>query len=146
MGGLAGPRWWTTGLDVAATEQVQAVVRRFLAAVEARDPDGVAATVAPEATYQNVPHDPAVGRDAIRALFARILLAAEEVRWEVLTEAWTDRRAHLERVDRFRIGGAWYEIECHGIWEVDPDRGLVTAVRDYLDLGVWHRRLGDALG
>jgi limonene-1,2-epoxide hydrolase len=125
---------------------VQAVVGRFLAAVEARDPDAVAACCAQDATYRNVPHPPAVGRDAIRALFARILDASSDVRWYLVSAAWSERCGHLERIDRFRIGGIWHEIECHGVWEVDPEAGLVTSVRDYLDLGVWHERLGDALG
>lgn len=124
----------------------QAVVRRFLIAVEARDADAVAACFTPDATYRNVPHAPAEGREAIRALFARILDAAEEVAWEVLTTAWDGARGHLERVDSFRIAGTWYAIECHGVWEVDTAGGLITAVRDYVDLGVWRERLGDALG
>lgn len=125
---------------------VRAVVQRFLDAVEARDPDAVAACVTSDATYRNVPHEPAVGREAIHALFARILFASEEVRWDIVSQASTGRRAHLERVDRFRIAGTWYAIECHGVWEIDPATGLVSSVRDYLDLGVWHRRLGEALG
>lgn len=124
----------------------EAALRHFLAAVHGRDAAGVAATVATDATYQNVPHPAAVGRAAIQQLFARILDVSDEVRWEVRSAAWTETAGHLERVDRFLIDGGWYAIECHGIWEVDPTNGLVVSVRDYLDLGVWHQRLGSALG
>ncbi len=125
--------------------RVQEVVRGFLAAVEARDAAAAAGWCSPDATYRNVPHEPEVGREAIRALLARILDHSQHVRWEIVTEAWTDRRAHLERVDRFTIDGREYAIECHGVWEVDVDAGLVTAVRDYVDIGVWRGRIGDVL-
>lgn len=48
-------------------------------------------------------------------------------------------------MDRFRIDGREYAIECNGVVEVDVDRELLTAFRDYVDLGVWRGRLGAAL-
>lgn len=116
------------------------VVDRFLAAVEARDHDAVAECFAADAVYRNVPHEPYEGREAIRTLFEAALGRCEKVRWDIVTDAQTDERVWLERVDRFWVDGVEYAIECNGVWEVDTDAGVITAVRDYLDYGVWLER------
>ncbi|MBW0115063.1 nuclear transport factor 2 family protein [Pseudonocardia sp. KRD-169] len=125
---------------------VERVVRRFLDAVESRDPDAVAACFAPDATYANVPHPPVVGPAGVRGLFAPILGRAEHVHWEIVTACVAGHRGWLERVDRFRIDGREYAVECNGVVEVDGVRALITDFRDYTDLGVWRARLGDVLG
>jgi limonene-1,2-epoxide hydrolase len=122
------------------------VVTRFLAAVGARDADAAAACFAPDATYANMPHRPVVGPVGVRRLLAPILDRAEHVEWEIVTASFSPARAWLERVDRFVIDGHEYAIECNGVVEVDPASGLITAFRDYVDLGVWRARLGDVLG
>ena len=121
------------------------VVERFLAAVGAGDPDGAAACFAPDATYANMPHPPVVGPAGVKALLTPILDRAEYVEWEIVTASFTETRAWLERVDRFRIDGREYAIECNGVVEVDVEAGLITAFRDYVDLQVWRERLGDVL-
>jgi limonene-1,2-epoxide hydrolase len=122
------------------------VVERFLAAVGAGDPDAAAACFAPDATYANMPHPPVVGPAGVRGLLAPILDRAEYVEWEIVTASYAETRAWLERVDRFRIDGREYAIECNGVVEIDPASGLITAFRDYVDLGLWRARLGDVLG
>ncbi|MFC7659781.1 nuclear transport factor 2 family protein [Pseudonocardia benzenivorans] len=93
-----------------------------------------------------MPHPPVVGPEGVRGLLAPILDRAEYVEWEIVTASFAETRAWLERVDRFRIDGREYAIECNGVVEIDPDSGLITAFRDYVDLGLWRSRLGDALG
>ncbi|MGD9991426.1 nuclear transport factor 2 family protein [Pseudonocardia sp.] len=122
------------------------VVERFLAAVGAGDPDAAAACFAPDATYANMPHPPVVGPAGVRGMLAPILDRAEYVEWEIVTASYAETRAWLERVDRFRIDGREYAIECNGVVEIDPASGLITAFRDYVDLGLWRARLGDVLG
>lgn len=129
----------------ARIADARGVVARFLAAVEDRDPDAAAACFAPHATYANVPHPPVVGPDGVRGLLAPILGRSESVRWEIVSSAYTERRAWLERVDRFVIDGREYAVACNGVAEVDPASGLLTAFRDYVDLGEWRARLGDVL-
>lgn len=119
---------------------------RFLAAVGAGDADAAAACFSPDATYANMPHPPVTGPAGVKALLAPILDRAEYVEWEIVTASYGETRAWLERVDRFRIDGREYAIECNGVVEVDPASGLITAFRDYVDLGVWRARLGDVLG
>ncbi|MEU7815823.1 limonene-1,2-epoxide hydrolase family protein [Pseudonocardia sp. NPDC049154] len=124
----------------------RAVVERFLAAVGAGDAEAAAACFAPDATYANMPHPPVRGPEGVRRLLAPILDRSEYVEWEIVTASYAEHRAWLERVDRFRIDGREYAIECNGVVEVDPATGLITAFRDYVDLQVWRERLGDVLG
>lgn len=121
------------------------VVSRFLAAVEARDPDAAGACFTADGTWANVPHPPVVGPDGVRGMLAPILERSQWVRWDVVTEAHAPGRSWLERVDRFGIDGEEYAVACHGVVEVDPERDLITEVRDYVDLGEWRARLGAVL-
>lgn len=121
------------------------VVDEFLSAVASRDALAVGARFTSEATYRNMPHPPAVGPAGVAALFAPILSRAEEVRWDVVSRCEDGDRAWVERVDRFWIDGHEYAIECNGVYELDLDRGLIRAARDYVDLGTWRERLGDVL-
>jgi limonene-1,2-epoxide hydrolase len=129
----------------AAAGGARAAVRRFLHAVESGDLDAVAGCFTDRARYANVPHPPAVGPDAIRAMFAPILRRAERIRWDVVSSAYDGDRAWLERVDRFWINGREYAIECNGVYTVDHGSGLLAEVRDYVDLATWQQRLGDVL-
>ena len=99
----------------------------------------------PDATYQNVPYPPAEGHAAIAAMFERILLRSERVEWQVRTAAYAPGRAHVERLDCFWIDGTMYAVPCHCVAEIDESAGVITAFRDYVDLGRWRETLGDAL-
>lgn len=124
---------------------VPPVLTRFLAAVEDRDASAAAACFAEGATYANVPHPPVVGPAGVRGLLAPILERSTWVRWDVVTAAYAPERCFLERVDRFGIDGREYAVACTAVVEIDPVADLVTAFRDYVDLGEWRARLGDAL-
>ena len=113
----------------------------FLAAVESRDPVAVAACFTEEASYRNVPHEPAIGRSGIEQLFRPILSRSERVVWDIVSSAYSADTAWLERVDRFWIDGVEYRIECNGVARVDLPTGLLAEFRDYVDLGVWRQRL-----
>lgn len=118
---------------------------RFLDAVASRDLDTVVACFTPGARYANVPHRPAVGRQAIRAMLEPLLLRSSGVRWEVLTEAVVGDSVIAERVDRFVVDGVEHAAPCCGVFVVDPDTGLLDEVRDYVDLGPWRASIADVL-
>src|SRR5687768_3441249 len=122
-------------------EPVRTAVRRFLTSVESRDPAAVAACFTADASYRNVPHEPAIGAAAIEELFRPILTRSERVVWDIVSAAYSPDTAWLERVDRFWIDGVEYRIECNGVARVDVGTGLLTEFRDYVDLGVWRQRL-----
>ncbi len=121
------------------------IVRQFLTAVQTCDLDGVEGCFAVTARYANVPHEPAVGRAAIRALLEPILKRSSAVRWEIVSECYLERRAFLERVDHFVIDGVDYAVACNGVFELDPEEGVITEVRDYVDLGPWRATIAPVL-
>lgn len=119
------------------------VVRALLRAVAARDPDAVLRCFSPAATWQNVPHPAVTGHDGIRAMLSPILARSSRVQWDVVTEAYRDDRAWLERVDRFWIDGIEYAARCNGVLEFDASSGVITEFRDYVDLGEWRARIAE---
>jgi limonene-1,2-epoxide hydrolase len=128
-----------------ADQDARAIVRGLLDAVESRDLERVAACLAQDATWQNVPHPVTSGRDEVVGMLARIVTLCERVEWEVVSEAYEGDRAWLERVDRFWIDGECHSVCCNGVVTVDLDRGLVRSFRDYVDLGEWRERIAPVL-
>lgn len=123
----------------------RATIRRFLDAVEARDALGAAAMFAADASYQNVPYPPVIGPEGVATMLADILAASTVVHWQIVSEAYAPGRGHLERVDRFVIDGVEHAVRCHGVFEVDEALGLITGLRDYVDLGPWRSQIAPAL-
>jgi limonene-1,2-epoxide hydrolase len=122
------------------------VLRAFLDTVAGNDADKIAACFAEDAVYLNVQTPPIVGRAAIREMFAKVGARASAVRWDVVSESYSDTTGWLERVDHFWIGDRQVSIECNGVFVVDPASGLITEVRDYLDFTTYRERLTAASG
>lgn len=122
------------------------VLRGFLDTVAGNDADKIAACFAEDAVYTNVQQPPLVGRDAIREMFAKVAARASSVRWDVVSEGYSDTTGWLERVDHFWIGDRQVSIECNGVFVVDPDSGLISEVRDYVDFATYRERLAAASG
>lgn len=122
-------------------EQTRQIIEHMLAAIESRDLRRVASAFSVDATWQNVPHPEAIGRDLVLQMLAGILTWSDEVSWDLVSSSYGDGIAWVERVDRFRIDGDEHSVPCNGVIRVDVDQGVVTAVRDYVDLGEWRRRI-----
>lgn len=131
---------------MTVASDVRSTVHRLLAAVESRDLETVGCCLTTDASWSNVPHPAAVGRAAVCAMLAVVVGRAEQVRWDVVSAAYDADRAHLERLDRFWIGGRELVSPCHGVFRVDLERGQVCEVRDYVDLGPWRAALSEAQG
>lgn len=116
-------------------------VTAFLAALERRDLDAVLDCFTPDASYAYaMPHPAVVGRDAISAMFGKLLTEADAVRWDVVASTVDGDRVWTERVDRFTFGGRDVAIECMGLFELAE--GRIAAVRDYVDMATWQERKG----
>ena len=120
---------------------MNAAVTRLLAAIGSRDLRRIGDALTPGATWQNVPHEPAVGRDAVLSLLGGIVCWSDEVRWDVVSSATDGDVTWCERVDRFVIDGEEHAVRCNGVFRVDPVSGKVAEVRDYVDLGEWRARI-----
>ena len=113
----------------------------FLAALERRDLDGVLDQFTADATYAYAMPLPAlVGRDAIGAMFGKLLVDAEAVRWDIVGYSVDGDRVWTERIDRFTFAGRDVAIECMGVFELAD--GRIRAVRDYVDMETWRERKG----
>ncbi|MDH4278644.1 MAG: nuclear transport factor 2 family protein [Acidimicrobiia bacterium] len=121
------------------------ITDRLLAALASRDLRRIEATLSPDCSWRNVPHPAVDGRDAVMALLAPIVTWSDRVQWDVLSAAYDESTAWLERADRFRIDGAEHTVLCNGVFEVDAGAGTVRSVRDYVDLGEWRARVGPTL-
>jgi limonene-1,2-epoxide hydrolase len=116
------------------------VVLRFIAAWEARDSDAIASMVSPDAFYHNIPMDPVIGRDAIRAVAAGFLANATAVRWTVHHIAESSAGVVLtERTDVFEMGPKTLSLRVMGTFEFRD--GLISAWRDYFDLGQFQSQM-----
>ena len=124
-----------------AITTTRTAVRAWAAALSARDVDAVIATLDRACVWTNVPEPPATGHDEIRPLYTRILSHAQEVAVDIISETYEPGRGYFERDDRFWIDGEEYNVVCNGVFEVDTETGLITAVRDYCDLARWRQRL-----
>jgi limonene-1,2-epoxide hydrolase len=131
--------------DKVDTMSSRDVIHAFLAAVERRDVEAAAAFFADDAPYCNMPHAPVFGPSGVKAMLTNILAASSDVHWDVVSEAYDGPRGHLERVDRFVIDGTEYAVACHGVFEVDETRHLITSLRDYADLTPWRAQVVPAL-
>jgi len=112
---------------------VRAFMDAFVSAWPSQDAAALAPFFAPHATYHNVPLDPAVGRAAIVDEFARFMQLGGEVGVELLHVAAEGPVVLTERVDHFTNGTSKVDLPVMGVVEVHD--GLITAWRDYFDLG-----------
>ncbi len=119
-----------------------AVVAEFIAAVESKDLDRAVALLTEDVSYENVPIDPIVGRDMVRATLDGFLGGASEVDWPVHRQLVDDNVVMNERVDRFKIGDGWLELPVVGVFEVTDD-GLISLWRDYFDMNSYTTQLGE---
>lgn len=125
-----------------STSATQRAVSNLLEALASRDLLRIQLALSPDCTWQNVPHPPAVGRIAVLAMLAPIVCWSDQVRWDVVSAAYQDGTAWLERADRFWIDGEEHTASCNGVFTADSVSGTISSVRDYVDLGEWRARLG----
>jgi len=108
-------------------------VNTFMNHIESKDVNAAADLLAADISYENMPIDPVVGRDAVRQVLEGFLGSAGEVEWKVLSEWEVGNTVINERLDRFQIGDGWLELPVAGFFEVTD--GLITLWRDYFDMG-----------
>jgi limonene-1,2-epoxide hydrolase len=118
----------------------QQVVAAFIAAIEAKDVEGALGLVRDDVSYENMPIQPIVGKEAVRATLHAFLGAATRVDWQILREVVVGNVVVNERLDRFEINGKWLELPVAGFFELD-DEGRIARWRDYFDMGAYTSQL-----
>lgn len=107
-------------------------VREFCAAFSRLDVEELVSWFTPDATYHNIPIDPAVGHDAIRAILTMFTGMADGIDFRILNLAADGDTVLTERVDEFRSGDRVVSLPVMGTFEVRG--GKIAAWRDYFDL------------
>ncbi len=107
-------------------------VTEFCAAWTRLDLDELLGFFAPDAVYHNIPVDPVVGTDAIRAMITMFTSGVERIEFRVEHLATVGSVVLTERVDVFELPGKRIELPVMGTFEVVD--GAITAWRDYFDM------------
>jgi limonene-1,2-epoxide hydrolase len=118
------------------------VVRNFCAAFGqgAPDLDEILSHLTADAVYHNIPVDPVVGTDAIRATLASFSTGVESIEFQLVNIAADGGTVLTERVDIFRFpGGKEVSLPVMGTFEVVD--GKIAAWRDYFDMNQFMSQL-----
>jgi limonene-1,2-epoxide hydrolase len=117
------------------------IVTAFITAVERRDVEAALHFVADDISYENVPMQPIVGREAVRAALGAFLGNCLSVEWVINRQMAVGNVVANERVDRFQLAKGWIELPVAGFFEVAD--GRITLWRDYFDLPSYTNRLAE---
>jgi limonene-1,2-epoxide hydrolase len=108
------------------------VVRRFCEAWSRLDLDEIIGFFSDGAVYHNIPMDPVVGPEQIRAFIAGFTGAVERLEFRVDHIAADGGVVLTERHDIFTIANGEIDLTVMGTFEVVD--GKITAWRDYFDM------------
>jgi len=92
-----------------------------------------------DAVYHNIPVDPVVGPDAIKAMFAMFTTGVERIEFRVLNIAAAGDTVLTERIDVFTFPDKTIELPVMGTFEVRD--GKIAKWRDYFDLNQYMTQL-----
>jgi len=108
------------------------IVREFCDSWAKGDLDVIMSFFADDAVYHNIPVDPVVGTDAIRATIAGFTTGVESVEFRTMHIAAADDVVLTERVDVFVFPNGRVELPVSGTFELR--NGKIAAWRDYFDM------------
>ncbi len=120
------------------------IVRDFCDAWATGDLDALMTYFASDAVYHNIPVDPVVGTEAIRATIAGFTTGVESVEFRVLHLAASDDVVLTERVDVFKFPKGTIELPVSGTFEITD--GKIVAWRDYFDMQQFMSKLPEVVG
>jgi len=124
----------------------QKTVSAFCQAWEDLDIDAVLSYMSDDAVYHNVPLEPLVGQEQIKAFLSAFLGASSACRFEILTVVADGQRVVTERLDSFTMGdNTLSELPVLGIFEFNAE-GKINNWREYFDLKTWADKGGPAIG
>ncbi len=109
----------------------EAVVSRFLSAMEARDHDSIAALLAPELRYTNVSLPTISGGGRVAGLMRKALREGRYFEVQLHSIASKGNTVLTERTDVLKLGPLHMAFWVCGTFEVE--NGRITVWRDYFD-------------
>lgn len=119
------------------------LIRRFCDAWgEGAGVDEIVDYFTDDAIYHNIPVDPAVGKEAIKATFAMFTTGVERIEFRLLNIAADGDTVLTERTDVFVLPNVTIELPVMGTFEVRA--GKIAKWRDYFDLNQYMTQLAAA--
>jgi limonene-1,2-epoxide hydrolase len=115
----------------------QQTVEAFIAAWNRNDLDAAFAMMADDIIWHNIPMEPAIGIDGVKALMAQFP-PSDGIDFVTHHIAANGNIVLTERTDKFLIGGTWRAIRVMGTFEIDK-AGKVAKWRDYFDMAEFQR-------
>ena len=97
--------------------------------------------LAEDVFYHNIPMEPMIGREAVRAFAHEFGMGTHfKVDWQTIAIAASGDTVLTERIDAFRAAdGGLISIPLMGSFRIKD--GLIVEWRDYFDLGDFERQL-----
>ena len=109
-----------------------AFVAQFIEVFHTNDSDALLEYFAPDATWHNIPMEPAVGRDAIYALLQGFVAQGVLVTGVDVKHQLAQGNVVInERVDHVSVGGKSMSVPVCGVFVLED--GLIKEWRDYFD-------------
>ncbi|HEX5096561.1 MAG TPA: SgcJ/EcaC family oxidoreductase [Acidimicrobiia bacterium] len=115
------------------------LITEFCAAWEKGDYDALLEYFTDDAVYHNVPVDPVVGKDAIRATMQMFTTGVERIEFQVNNISANGNVVLTERVDSFVLPDKTITLPVMGTFEVVD--GKIAAWRDYFDLNQYMQQV-----
>tara|TARA_R110000787_G_scaffold3020_8_gene12004 strand:+ start:27650 stop:28048 length:399 start_codon:yes stop_codon:yes gene_type:complete len=116
----------------------------FIDAWNRLDYDAIYAAMADDIFYHNIPMEPCVGIDAVKAFFDGSGMGSDGAEWIVHHIVAEGDTVLTERTDKFRINGRWIAIRVMGTFEMHD--GKIAKWRDYFDLAEFQNQMATAMG
>jgi limonene-1,2-epoxide hydrolase len=114
-----------------SARDAQEIVNAFVASWHAGDVDQMVAYFTDDGVYQNVPREPAVGHDALRAYMAQLTSVITMTGVDIHRQISSGDVVVNERTDHFLYNGSPVSMPVCGVFEVAGDR--IKTWRDYAD-------------
>lgn len=120
------------GGDAVSKNDAEELVDRFLGTWERGDVAEMLAFFADDAIYHNMPMEPAVGTDSIRAVLTEFMGGMDGLRPEVHQQLSAGGTVMHERTDHFSVNGAAMSLPICGVFEIED--GRIKRWREYFDM------------
>jgi limonene-1,2-epoxide hydrolase len=104
--------------------------------------DEIVAYFTDDAVYHNIPVEPAVGPEAIKAVFSMFTTGVERMEFKIRNIVGEGDVVLTERVDVFVLPNVTIELPVMGTFEVRD--GKIAKWRDYFDLNQYMSQLAAA--
>ncbi len=121
------------------TQAPEFVVRDFCSAWERLNIEEIMGFFADDAVYHNIPVDPVVGVDAIRAMIEMFTTGVERIEFQIKHLSANHDVVLTERIDVFHKADHSISLPVMGIFEIQ--HGKITAWRDYFDLNQYMQQI-----